>query len=262
MAKSKKSKKNKPIAKWAKHKLVVTPKVIRSFTDLKIKGQCNTDNKDKDDEKEFVTRKNGKPTEVSFTVELNALTGVSDVYGEAMKYVTEADEGKTDYLYLGGKKVLGIKLMLVTAEVTEVVIFPSKGNKWISCSVKLSFKKASKGKTKGGGDENEGGSNGFTARVYYTTSSGATASVTGWSSVSYADALKKAKAKVPRTASWTGTSPKSTKTRQMGETQPTLTAATLEAARKRAQQTSLGLVPKTTTTGGSTGLGARTQTTP
>lgn len=250
-------KKGKAIAKWAKHKFVVTPTLIRGFQDLKIKGHCNVENKDKDNEKEFVTRKNGKPTELSFTVDLNALTGVKDVYSEAIKFVSEADEGKTDFFYLGSKKLLGIKMMLVTAEISEIVMFPQKGNKWISCSVKLTFKKASKGKTEGGnGGDDEGGSNGFTARVYYTTSSGATGCVTAWSSISYADALKKARAKVPRNANWSGTTRQSTPTRQMGETQPTLSPETLEAARKRAQQASLASAQTTTT------QGTQTPTTP
>lgn len=243
-------KKKKAIAKWAKHKFVVTPTLIRGFQDLKIKGHCNVENKDKDNEKEFVTRKNGKPTELSFTVDLNALTGVKNVYNEAMKFVSEADEGKTDYFYLGTKKLLGIKMMLVTAEISEVVMFPKTGNKWISCSVKLSFKKASKGKTKGGsGGDDEGGSNGFTARVYYTTPSGATGCVTAWSSISYADALRKAKAKVPRNANWTGSRRTSTPAGQMGETQPTLSPEALEAARRRAQQASQGTTPTVTPQG-------------
>ncbi len=218
------------IATWGNHKFVVEPSVIQSFTDLKIKGHCNTEDKN-NESKEFVTRKSGKPTEISLTVQLNALTGVKDVYGEAMLYVQEADEGKTDYLYLGPSKVLDIKLMLVTAEVQEVIFFPGSGNIWISCSVKLTLKKASK--KDGSGSGGSGGKNGYSARVYYSASSGATSSVTAWSSVSYADALKKAYAKVPKNAQWA-----STKAKQATNQSPALTTAALEAARNRAAKAS------------------------
>lgn len=217
-------------AAWGGHKFKVTPKMIKSFRDMSIKGSCETEDKTAGSQK-YVSRKNGKPTEITFVIDLNALTGAKNVYKEAMSYITEADDGKTDYLYLGSSKVLSTKMMLTQAEITEIATVPGKANKWISCSVKLTLKKGSS--KDGTQDDPPGsGSKGYSAKVYYQLGSGAACySVTANSSISYADALKKAKAKVPAGASWTGTSPKSAST----PSQPTLSEAALEAARQRAK---------------------------
>ena len=70
----------------------------------------------------------------------------------------------------------------------------------------------------------------YTARVYYSGSSGATSSVTATSTVSYNDALRKAYAKVPKNAQSA-----STKKNQATNQSPALTDKALEAARKRVE---------------------------
>ena len=89
------------IASWNGHSFSVSPKLIRSFTGLTIKGSSETEDKTSDGQK-YVSRKNSNPSEISLTAELNAFTGCN-VQNEALKFVEEAQAGATNYLYMGGK---------------------------------------------------------------------------------------------------------------------------------------------------------------
>jgi len=138
----------KPIGKWGGHVFTVSPSLVRGFTDLKIKGGCETNEKNRSKQKYYV-RKYGNAREVSMTIGLNAYLGISDVQNEAMAFVDEATAGKCDYFYLGERKLFSSTMRLVSAEVAEIAHFPGKGNVWISCKINVTFKQ-------GGG--NEGGS--------------------------------------------------------------------------------------------------------
>lgn len=137
------SDKSTQIANWNGHTFEVGPALIRSFTDLTIKGSCETTDKNSDKQK-YVERKYGEAAQISMTVGLNALIGVTDVYKEAMAFVKEATDGATGYFYMGTSKLVPAKMMLISAEIVEVVNMPGNGSKWISCDVKLTFKQGSK----------------------------------------------------------------------------------------------------------------------
>jgi len=79
-------------------------------------------------------------------------------------------------------------------------------------------------------DPNTNGKKTYTARVYYSGSSGAVSSVTATSTISYQDALNKAYKKVPGNAQWASTTKK-----QATNQSPALTDKALEAARKRVE---------------------------
>ena len=145
------------IASWNGHTFEVSAQLIRSFTDLSLKGSCETEDK-KSGGQQYVKRKNGKPAELSLTVGLNAQLGVTDVRSEALAYVQEASDGATEYFYIGTKKLIDAKMMLTSAEVTEYATMPANGDKWISCDVKLTFKQASKNEGGGSGSGGSGGS--------------------------------------------------------------------------------------------------------
>ena len=147
------------MANWNGHTFVVSPGLIRSFTDLNIKGSCETTTKNTDKQK-YVEHKYGEIPEVNITVPLNALTGVTNVYAEAMEYVREAQEGACAYFYLGSSKLIPAQMMLVNAEITEVATMPGKGDQWISCDVKLKFLQGSDsdGSAYGSGGGNGDGS--------------------------------------------------------------------------------------------------------
>ena len=128
------------IASWNGHSFTVSPKLIRGFTGLTIKGSSETADKTSDGQK-YVSRKNSNPSEITLTAELNALTGC-DVKNEALKFVDEARSGAKNYFYMGGKKLITCQLMLTEASVSETTIAPN--GTWISCKVKLTMKQCAK----------------------------------------------------------------------------------------------------------------------
>lgn len=145
------------IGRWNKHIFQVSSNLIRGFTGLTIKGSSETEDKESGGEK-YVSRKSGKPTEISITVGLNAMTGC-DVRTEALKFVSEAEAGAKDYFYVGSKKLVTCKLMLTEASVKDTAI--SGNGTWTSAKVQLTFKKCTKndgtlGQSSGGGGSSSG----------------------------------------------------------------------------------------------------------
>lgn len=153
------------VGRWNEHIFSVSPNVIRSFSDLSIRGAADTEDKSTGNQK-YVSYKNGKAAEISMTALLSALTG-NDVREEAMAFVDEARRGCAGYFYLDGKKLVTCPLMLVEASVSETEI--SSANQWIGCKVKLTFKQSGKydgesggsGGSGGGGGKKGGGSSGL-----------------------------------------------------------------------------------------------------
>lgn len=141
---------------WNGHKFIVSPRLIRGFTGLSIKGASETDVKTASSQ-QYIKRKAGKPMEVTLTVGLNAALGCN-VRVEALKFITDARSGASNYLYIGNKKLVTCQLMLTAASVDEVEIAPN--NKWHSAKVNLTMTQASKndGSTGGGTGSSSGGS--------------------------------------------------------------------------------------------------------
>ncbi len=126
--------------KWGDHVFQVKPDLIRTFRDLTIKGSSKTEEKESS-KKGYVTRKGANPREVTLTAVLDYRLN-ADVRSEAMGWVTDATKGVKNYMYIGGKKLVGCKLMLTDCDVDTVEIAPN--NTWVSAECKLSFKQASK----------------------------------------------------------------------------------------------------------------------
>ena len=154
------------IGRWHNHKFVISSKVIRGFTDLNIKASSETEDKESGNQK-YVSRKNGKPTEISMTVELQERLGC-DVRKETGTFLDEARDGTKDYFYVGKNKLVACMLMLTEASVSDIGMTP-KG-KWTKATIKLTMKQC--GPSGGGaassdsGDSgNSGGGSGRTYRV-------------------------------------------------------------------------------------------------
>lgn len=128
------------IGRWNGHKFEVSSSLIRSFTGLQIKGSSETEDKE-DGSQKYVSRKKGKPVEVSFTIHLNARLGCN-VRSEALKFVSEARAGKKDYFYVGNKKLVTCQLMLTDATVKEIGLI-NKGT-WTQADVQVTMKQCSK----------------------------------------------------------------------------------------------------------------------
>lgn len=135
--------------RWNNHVFTVSPKVIRGFTGLTVKGSSETEDMESGSQY-HIARKAGQPAEVSLTVNLSALTGCK-VREEAMALVSDARAGAHNYFYVGGKKLMNCELMLTQAHVENVIISP-KGV-WVSADVQLTLQQC-------GG--NEGGFGGGT----------------------------------------------------------------------------------------------------
>lgn len=143
--------------RWNNHTFVVASNLIRSFSDLTIKGASEMESKDKNTTG-YVTRKGGSPTEVSITVLLNQLAGC-DVREESMKWVEEARNGATDHFYVGNKKLAEYKFMLTDASVSKVEI--SHNGTWITATVSLTFKQSNGETSSGSSSGSSGGSGGY-----------------------------------------------------------------------------------------------------
>lgn len=172
------------VGKWNSHTFVVSPNVIRSFTGLTIKGSSETEDKETGGQK-YVSRKSGKPAEISLTVLLSALTG-NDVRNEALAFVDEARRGSQGYFYVGGKKLVTCQLMLTDASISETQI--ASNGVWVGCKVQLTFKQSGKydgesggSSSSGGGSSgrSSGGSKKTSAKKKTTTSSGILSAVKG-----------------------------------------------------------------------------------
>lgn len=135
------------IGRWNGHKFEVSSSLIRSFTGLQIKGSSETEDKE-DGSQKYVSRKKGKPVEVSFTIHLNARLGCN-VRSEALKFVSEARAGKKDYFYVGNKKLVTCQLMLTDATVKEIGLI-NKGT-WTQADVQVTMKQCSKNDGASGG---------------------------------------------------------------------------------------------------------------
>lgn len=153
------------IASWNGHSFTVSPNLIRGFTGLTITGSSETEDMESDGQK-YVSRKNSKPSEISLTAELNALTGC-DVKGEAMAFVNEARSGATGYFYMSGKKLMACQLMLTDASISETTI--AVNGTWVRCKVKLTMKQC--GKYEDGGTPSAASSG-----AYYGDSGGSSGS--------------------------------------------------------------------------------------
>lgn len=125
---------------WNGFDFEVSPTAVRSFTGLTIKGGSETEDKVSSKQK-YVKRTNSAITEIALNVYLNAYMGCS-VRDEALKFISTAMEGATNYFYVGGKKLVTYKLMLTNAEITETEIGPD--GTWIACKIALTMKQCEK----------------------------------------------------------------------------------------------------------------------
>lgn len=148
------------IGSWNGHRFEVSAHLIQSFTGLTIRASSATEEQTGGDQG-FVTRKNGAPTQISFTVALNALLGCS-VRSEAMRFINEASAGATGYFYIRGQKVVSCLLMLSEASVQNVELTPS--GEWLRCEVQLTMQQSGSGSTSSSGGSSSGGDGGGSSK--------------------------------------------------------------------------------------------------
>lgn len=258
------------IGRWGEQKFEVKSGYVQGFTGLSVKGSSETEDKESGGEK-YVSRKNGKPTEISLTVHLNALTGSKNVRDTAMWFVNNARAGKKDYFYIKNGKLVPCQLMLTEASVKEVKM--TNAADWICCDVQLTLKQCTKwdgttgggssggGGGGGGGGSSSGGGKTYSATVYYSASSGAVQSVTRTSTISYDDALKKAYAAVPSNAQWASTNPQQATNQTPAKSTTSTIANTVTKVVNTVKQTAQNIVNTATSVINKLVTAAKTATT-
>lgn len=239
---------------------------IRGLKSFTVSSSIETEDEEIGNEK-ITKLKKKKGYTSSITAYYDIRLGISNVKAEAMKLLAYGTKGQAGYLTCCGAKLIPTKQMMKDAKAQNVVFAPD--GRWISCEVVMNFvnrsklngtttstKAASSGGGGGGGGGSSGGGGGggktYTATVYYSASSGAVQSVTRTSTVSYADALKKANAAVPKNAQWASTnksgatnqSPKPSST--PAATQAKSTAATVQKAAQKVSATVKAVVSTVT----------------
>ena len=176
------------IASWGGHRFEVRPGLIRSFTEMTLRGSAETEEKVSDNQK-YVERKAGNGWEMTLTAVLSAYLGCS-VRDEAIAFANDAKESKSEYFYMAGKKLVPEKLMLTEATVQDVEVAPD--GVWVRANVQLILKQAEKGE--GGGT---GSASNSTGTKKTGSSSGSASASTDESKKE--SAKEKAKAEVLKT---------------------------------------------------------------
>lgn len=178
----------------------VKPKKIKGVKDINIKASADTEEKANGGEK-YTSRKNKGGLEISMTAILNSTLGI-DVEAAAKAMLEAARKGDTGYFYVAGKKLFTPKFMMTDANAKDVLLTGT--GKWASCTVDITLKQSSKynGSTAASSNKKSGSKYKYSVTVYYSGSSGAISSVTGYSNTSREAAKKAAWAKVPKTAQW------------------------------------------------------------
>ena len=185
---------NDTLLKWNDIKFFVNANTVLGFKDLTISTSCETEDKENGGEK-YVSMKNKKGFEINLTAYFDKRLGIKDVQSDALALAGFACVGKTGYIYdASGSKLVPTNMMATAGKINNVRLSPE--GKWICCDVQMTFKSCSK---LDGSTESEG-SKGYSARVWYKLGSGYIGAVWGYDSQSYANALKKAWAKVPKNA--------------------------------------------------------------
>ncbi len=124
------------------------------FDDLKFSGECAVE-ENTSGTAQYVSRKNGKAGQVSFTAILNAALG-ADVRKAALEFEAAARYGQTGTLVVGEEALLPYEMMLTKAEISEIVISPA--GKWVSAKAALTLRQAgTDGKESYGEDGGAGG---------------------------------------------------------------------------------------------------------
>ena len=189
---------------WGDNRFFATANHVRSYKSLQITTSCATEDEENGGDK-YVKKKNNGGYEVKLTAILDKRLGESDVRKVALHLAEVARTGAKNYIYCSGSKLFTPQMMGTGASIKNIVVAPD--GTWISCEVDLTLKQCSKGdgstgSSSGGGGGGGGGGYKYSVTVYYSGSSGAISSVTGYSNVSKEDARKKAWAKVPSNAQW------------------------------------------------------------
>lgn len=128
------------IGQWRDFKFEISPSVMLSFNDLQIKATRDTDTVDNSGQ-QYIKTKIIKPFEISLTLHLCAGLGYDvQAKAEAFRGAPLYGDGRADYFYVGGKKLVPCKLSVTEATISSVEI--NAAGTWTAADVALTFKQA------------------------------------------------------------------------------------------------------------------------
>ena len=110
------------------------------LNNIKLSAECETDSQS-DNSQQYVTAKNGKPLQVTFTAIIDANLG-SDVKESVVYALDGAQRGLQGYFYIAGEKVFPFKVMLVKADTEEIKLSPA--GEWVKTNVSITLKQSTK----------------------------------------------------------------------------------------------------------------------
>lgn len=128
------------LAQFQHLKFEISARSALLFQNLKISSECETEDKT-DSSQQYVSAKNGKPVQVTFTAVLNAALG-EDVEKDVTYMLDAAQRSMQGYLYIAGKKAFPFKMMMVKAETEDIIFSPS--GKWARTNVNVTLKQSTK----------------------------------------------------------------------------------------------------------------------
>lgn len=127
------------IAQFGSLKFKIRASDALLFEKLKISTECKTEEKVSNSQ-EYVSAKNGKAAQITFTILLHAALG-SDVQKMVATLHNMAQRSKKGYFYMNGAKVFPFRMMMTKAETEEIMISP--GGKWVSAKINVTMKQSS-----------------------------------------------------------------------------------------------------------------------
>lgn len=128
------------IAQFENLKFEISSSTALLLNNIRMSAECETEDQT-DSSQQYVSAKNGKPLQVTFTAIIDANLG-GDVRDNVTYMLNGAQRSLQGYFYIAGTKVFPFKLMLVKAETEEVKLSPS--GKWVKTNVNITLKQSTK----------------------------------------------------------------------------------------------------------------------
>lgn len=233
------------IAQFENLKFGISSSTALLIFNIKMSAECETEDQT-DSSQQYVSAKNGKPLQLTFTVIIDANLG-GDVRENVIYMLNGAQRSLQGYFYIAGTKVFPFKMMLIKAETEEVKLSPS--GKWVKTNVNITLKQSTKDWITGSAPppsqpapQSTGGGGGTPAKDRInTTPVKASVNTTGWLTTAVAGIASGA-------AVAAGTALLASKTSTSTGTTTTSTAAAVSSAAKTVStaKTTASTVAKTT----------------
>lgn len=128
------------IAQFENLKFGISSSTALLINNIKMSAECETEDQT-DSSQQYVSAKNGKPLQITFTAIIDANLG-GDVKENVVYLMNGAQRSLQGYFYIAGAKVFPFKMMLKKAETEEVKLSPS--GKWVKTNVNITLKQSAK----------------------------------------------------------------------------------------------------------------------